>query len=346
MPKDRWLSTVLRTTLLGLFLWMVRGFLVPIALSALLALLLSPYDDKLKARLGKAAGYSSLILTALVMILVVIPIVLISIQAFSSINDFLARDWTHTLDRVQAFLGDRLEGYSQRFRLSGGNVRATFQRLVEQVGAAIASVAGEFAKSLPGVSLRIFLFALALYYFLRDGRAISLWMHKMSPFPPRDTEQLFQSITRTLNGAVLGLLATAAVQGGLTMVALYVFAVPGAFLFGLIATMMSVIPVVGTTPITIGATIYLVASGRSGAAVGMAIAAVVIGFSDNIVRPWVQSSQTQLHPLLAVLGIFGGLELFGAPGIVLGPIIAAMAFWTVGTYAELRRKVEESKVEG
>jgi predicted PurR-regulated permease PerM len=130
------------------------------------------------------------------------------------------------------------------------------------------------------------------------------------------------------------------------MVALYVFTVPGAFLFGLIATMLSVVPVVGTTPVTIGATIYLVASGRSGAAVGMAIAAVVVSLSDNIVRPWVQSSQTQLHPLLAVLGIFGGLEMFGAPGIVLGPIIAAMAFWTVGTYAELRRKVEESNVEG
>jgi predicted PurR-regulated permease PerM len=68
---------------------------------------------------------------------------------------------------------------------------------------------------------------------------------------------------------------------------------------------------------------------------------LIIGFSDNVVRPWVQSSQTQLHPLLAVLGIFGGLELFGASGIVLGPIIAAMAFWTVGTYAELRRKAEK-----
>jgi predicted PurR-regulated permease PerM len=65
---------------------------------------------------------------------------------------------------------------------------------------------------------------------------------------------------------------------------------------------------------------------------------VTIGFSDNIVRPWVQSSQTQLHPLLTVLGIFGGLELFGPPGIVLGPIVAAMAFWTVAAYAELREK--------
>jgi predicted PurR-regulated permease PerM len=223
-------------------------------------------------------------------------------------------------------------------RLPGENIRATFQRLVGQVGTAIAGYAGAFATSLPSLLIRLFLFILALYYFLRDGRAISQWMHRMSPFPPDETEELFRSITETVKGAVLSLLATAGVQGGLTTIALYVFRVPGAFLFGIIATLLSVIPLVGTTPVTAGATIYLFASGRFGAAAGMAIAAVIIGFSDNIVRPWVQSSRTQMHPLLTILGIFGGLELFGPAGIFLGPVVAVMAFWTVDTYAHLRDK--------
>jgi predicted PurR-regulated permease PerM len=347
MPKDRWLSIVLRTALLGLFLWMVRGLLIPIALGALFALLLAPFDRRLKPRLGKAAGFSSLLVTAGVLVLVVIPFVLITVQAVSSINDFLTRDWTLTIDKVQTFLSDQLDGYGRMLRLPGENIRATFQRLVGQVGTAIAGYAGAFATSLPSLLIRLFLFILALYYFLRDGRAISQWMHRMSPFPPDETEELFRSITETVKGAVLSLLATAGVQGGLTTIALYVFRVPGAFLFGIIATLLSVIPLVGTTPVTIGATIFLVASGRFGAAVGMAIAAVIVGFSDNIVRPWVQSSRTQMHPLLTILGIFGGLELFGPAGIFLGPVVAVMAFWTVDTYSHLRdQKVHHGGTEG
>src|SRR5262249_51749757 len=83
---DRWMATILRTALVGLFLWMVRGFLVPIAMSGLLALLLSPLHEKLKARLGKGSRYSSLIITVLVLLLVVLPFVLLTIQAVSSIN--------------------------------------------------------------------------------------------------------------------------------------------------------------------------------------------------------------------------------------------------------------------
>jgi predicted PurR-regulated permease PerM len=141
-----------------------------------------------------------------------------------------------------------------------------------------------------------------------------------------------------VHGAVVGQLATSAVQGGLTILALHLFDIPGALLFGTIATLLSILPMIGTTPVTLGATLYLLASGRMGAAAGMAITAVLIGLSDNVVRPYVQSTQTRMHPLLTLLSIFGGIELFGAAGVFLGPVIAAIAQWTLETYATLREK--------
>jgi predicted PurR-regulated permease PerM len=337
MEKDRLLALSLRMALLGLFLWMVRSLLVPIALGGLFALLLHPLQRRVAQKLGARARWSPVLLTVGSVVLVVIPMVLIAIRAVSSIGSFLDRDWAEVTTSVQGFLDDRLGSVGEHLRIDGQRIRAGAENLVRQVGGGLAGWLGGIARALPGAIVDLFLFLIALYYLLRDGRALSRWLLRLSPFQGHETEELFESIHETVNGAILGLLATAAVQGGLTMAALFAFGIPGAFLFGVLATVLAFIPMVGTTPITLGAVIYLLSTGRHGAAAIMAVAAVVIGLSDNVVRSWVQTAHTShIHPLVVLLGIFGGLELFGAAGVFLGPIVAAMGIWTVDTYAHIR----------
>ncbi len=59
----------------------------------------------------------------------------------------------------------------------------------------------------------------------------------------------------------------------------------------------------------------------------MGAAGILIGLSDNVVRPWAQGSQDGMHPLASLLAIFGGLELFGFAGVLVGPVVAACALW-------------------
>lgn len=194
---------------------------------------------------------------------------------------------------------------------------------------AVAGAVGALAASVPTWIIDIFLFVVALYYFLHDGGRLVRWCMGLSPFPERETDELFDSVRQTVHGAIVGQLATSLVQGGLTVLALYLFGVPAPLLLGLIATVLSVVPLLGTTPVTVGAAIYLFAVGSTGAGIGMAIAAVLIGLSDNVVRPWVQSTSTRLHPLLVLLAIFGGIQVMGLAGAFLGPVIAVIALWSV-----------------
>jgi predicted PurR-regulated permease PerM len=338
--SDRWLALSLRIALLGLFVWMIEGLLIPVALGGLFAIILNPLHRRLSRRLGRRASWSPLFITMGAILLGVLPIGLVSVKAVSSMNRFLARDWGETFGAIRGFLSDKVAGYTHFLQMGDESgperIGAAVENLVREVGTTIAAAAGNFAMALPGQLLDLFLFLVSLYYFLRDGRTLAKWLHGQSPFSPESTDELFASIHDTVNGAVLGLMATALVQGGLTILALSVAGVPGAFVFGLIATFLALIPMVGTTPITIGAAIYLVATGRTGAAIGMGIAAAVIGISDNVVRPLVQSSQSKMHPLLVLLSLFGGIEVFGAFGVFVGPVVAAMAIWTVDTYAHLR----------
>jgi predicted PurR-regulated permease PerM len=344
-PSDKWLAIALRTALLGLFLYMVRGILMPIALGGLFAMLLYPLEIRISRRLGKRAGWTPLILTLAAIGFVVLPSVLLALRTATAIDAFMKRDWSGATEQVRAFIDQKLTVYGRSLHMDDEKLRGSAEDLAGQLGTGLAGVAASLVRSTPGYLIDLFLFLLALYYFLRDGKRLSRWLARLSPFDEPDTIELFESIRETVNGAILGLIVTAGVQGALTMIALYVFEVPGAFLFGVMATLLALfIPMLGTTPVTVGAVIYLIAAGRPGAAVGMGIAALVIGISDNVVRPWVQTSSTHMHPLLVMLGIFGGLELWGASGIFVGPVVAAMAVWTIDTYAHLHMKRQQRSI--
>jgi len=337
--NERLLAVGLRLGLVVLFIWMVKSLLVPIGMGGLFALLLYPIERWLEAKLGRHKGKAPALITIGAFVLIVIPFALIAAKVVVSINDFLSSDLTQSLTSIQTFAQRNLAWLGERFHFDASAVWPEIGRVVQRIGTGVASVAGAFATALPGQIIDVFLFALALYYFLRDGKRFLRFILRLLPFQDHDIDELFSSINETVRGAILGQLATSGVQGALTLVALYIFNVPGAFLFGIIATLLSVIPMVGTTPVTVGATIYLFAKGSTGAAIGMAIGAVIIGLSDNVVRPWMQSARTTMHPLLIVLGIFGGLEAFGAAGVFLGPVVAAIAVWTVATYPMLKQRM-------
>lgn len=331
--KDAWLSTVLRAAPLVLFLWMVRSLLVPLALGGLFALLLYPLKRRLMRRSPRIARHAPMILTSGALVLVVIPFVVVATRVVVSAQTLLSGGIGEVVGRVQDFLTRNLTGPLQRLRLPVDSLRSGALEIAQRVTSSIANFASGVASSLPGQIVDLFIFVLALYFFLRDGKALLRWMMRLSPFPESDTDELFDSIQRTVQGAIVGQLATSAVQGGLTLIALYALQVPGALLLGILAMLLSVLPLVGTMPVTLGAAIYLLASGRFVAAGLMAGAAILIGVSDNVVRPWVQSRDTRMHPLITLLAIFGGIELLGAAGVFLGPVIAAIAIWTIDLYA-------------
>ena len=336
--KDRWLSTALRVAPLLLFVWMVKSEIVVIALGGLFALLLDPLKRRLARRSLWLAKQAPLLLTVGSVVLVVIPLVFIAARVVVSAQGFLAGGLVDIVGRLQTFATTHFAGLADSLNIPIESIQRGAVNLAQRVGGSIAGLASGVASSLPGQIVDLFLFVLSLFYFLRDGAALLRWLMRLSPFPEHDTDELFASIRDTVHGAIFGQLATSMVQGGLTLIALYSFKIPGALMFGIIAMLLSVVPMVGTTPVTVGAAVYLIASGRLGAAAGMAVAAGVIGISDNVVRPWVQSSQTRMHPLVTLLSIFGGLEVLGAAGVFLGPVIAAITIWTVDLYAGLHRK--------
>ena len=134
-------------------------------------------------------------------------------------------------------------------------------------------------------------------------------------------------------GVVFGLLGTALVQGLMTTFGLWITGVPRPVLLGVIAGVISILPV-GAPIIWVPATLWLFGEGRTWQAVFLGVYGFFgISSADNFVRPWLISRGADLPLLLTLLGALGGVFAFGFLGLFLGPVLLAVGFTLLKDWA-------------
>ncbi len=331
--RSRGPDLVFRMALVAFFLVLVWPLLMPIVLGGLGAIVLTPLHERVHRRLGRMRVLAPGIVTGVAVLGFLLPMTWVAWSSLKALEHFvgttLGTSFGATREHLIGMLADV-------FGTGSGeeSFAAALDDALRRFASSVTVWLGGLARGLPEGITNLFLFVLALYFGLRDGRRLVDWAHHVSPVSRRRTVQLFGAVRTSVHGTLLGMLVVAGVQGGLSLLALVACRVENALLWGFIAAILSVLPIVGTTPVTIGSAMWLYLQGRPLAAIGMVAAALVIGVSDNVVRPWVQSTHDDMHPLLALLAIFGGLAVFGPSGLIIGPVVASMAVWAVETYRD------------
>ena len=188
--------------------------------------------------------------------------------------------------------------------------------------------------------LQLCIMLYANYFFLRSGKDTLAKIMYMVPLESEQEDRLvarFVSVTRaTLKGSlVIGI-----IQGTLAGLAFAMAGIEGAIFWGTIMAVLSIIPAVGAAIVWIPAVIYLFATGHVAAGVGLLVwCGVVVGSSDNILRPILVGKDTKMPDLLVLLSTLGGIAVYGALGVILGPIIAALFLTVWELYGEAFKDV-------
>ena len=145
------------------------------------------------------------------------------------------------------------------------------------------------------------------------------------PLSPAQVSRLYQNISDTIIANVYGILSVGVAQGLLTGIAMKIVGMPSSLLLGLGAAFCSIIPVVGSSLVWAPVGIYLLFSGLIWKGVFLLIwGVVVVSSADNIIRPWVVGGRVELHPMVLLFFILGGVEAFGFIGLFLGPVVASV----------------------
>jgi predicted PurR-regulated permease PerM len=202
------------------------------------------------------------------------------------------------------------------------DIRAETQRFLSFVLANLPSLVKASLWTLFEVLMTVF----ALFYFLRDGERGLAGLREALPLTPSECDDLFHRVGDVIHGTVYGTLLCAAVQGALGGLMFWWLGLPAPTLWGVVMGLLAIVPYLGAFVIWAPAALFLAIDGHWGSALILALwGGVVIALIDNLIYPVLVGKRMHLHPLLVFIGIMGGLVLFGASGVIVGPIVLALA---------------------
>lgn len=304
---------------------MAGPYLLSLFLGGTLAMLAYPAYKWLRAR-KCGPRLAAAAVTALLLALVIAPLAGFSILAvkqgiaigrdMAELKEFSPKALTAALSRwqlVKTVIGDP------------GEVNARLKSAIQATGHFTGAAVLKLGKGLPEFLLQLILAVLAFFFFLLNGDRFMDWILGLGVLDRNVQEKLVESFRDTTISAVLASLAAAVSQAALIVTGFLLIDVPGAFLAGGLTFIFAWIPMLGTAPASLAGMLYLyVTHGSSLKMILMIALALAAGVIDNLVRPIVLKGRADMHPLVGLIAIIGGLRMFGIQGVLIGPILAAM----------------------
>jgi predicted PurR-regulated permease PerM len=321
----------------------VEPFLVQIGWALVLAICLNPVQQRLRPRFG--ATRTALLLTALVLVLLVVPIVFA--------GSALLGEGQQVVTNVRGQLEDK-GGAAAWLHTAWDWARAKAPMLppeeeaIARVTAGMGDMAGFLAARAGGLvkGAALFLFDLLitlgiLFFVLRDSSSFAASLRRLLPFGEDQNERLLTLTRDLVSASVTATLAISALQGIIGGATFAILGIQSAAVWGLIMAILAFLPLVGATLIWLPAAVWLMLSGSLGKGIALLVVGIlVMGHVDNVVRPLVLSGKSQMNTLVLVMSLMGGLSAFGFIGIVLGPLVAAVVTALVESYAPLPTAAE------
>jgi predicted PurR-regulated permease PerM len=310
--------------LILLSLMLVWPFLPAITWAAALAIAAYPVHKAIESRIdrpGVAAALSVLIVACLI----VVPTVLISQYAVdellagaSRVNAWVAQ----TKQDAGGGSTDPRLAWVIEFAGSYIDVKSSVLRLSEAIGSHVPAVLSGSTFFVVQVLISFFV----LYFLLRDRKELLRKIKSLLPLSKSETDRLFHRIHETVYATIYGTFGVSLIQGFLGGLIFWWLGLPAPALWGAVMFILSLVPVLGAPVVWAPAAIFLAATGEVGRAlILVAWGLIVIGSIDNILYPILVGDRVRMHTLVVFISAVGGIALFGASGLVLGPVIVVSA---------------------
>lgn len=304
-------------------------FIEIIAFAGIIAVLFRPWFLQMTKQF-ESENIAALVTVLAAVFIVVIPLFLISYVLYFEIANLYSNIINGTFNLDQGAIVSRLPQGLQ-------NIGSGF--LID-LGSRISNIAGTTVKGVTGLFsnivnffLNLFLLFFSLFYFLRDGEKIKSFVGSIFPLSHAHETKLVDDLEQAISGVVKGSFLVALTQGIIATIGFLIFGVPQPFLWGAFTVLAALVPTFGTSLALIPAVLYLFLTGHFGAAIGLIIwGAVAVGLVDNVIGPRLVGSRANLHPLMVLFAVLGGIQFFGFLGFLLGPILLAVFMTLVSMY--------------
>jgi len=319
--------------------WLILPIGVGILLGMLLAFVMLPLYGRLTQKLGVVWSALAIVLGATLAI---------AFGAFALAWLFVTKGVLLASDLIAIVgpggMGDRMLGrvghITARFGITTEELTRRVRTLAEDAATRTASEADTVISALASSLLGIFFVMLTMHFMLRNWETVSLRAKEAFPLRPDYTRALFGEFRRVGRTALMGTVVTGLAQGLLATIGYWLAGVPEPIFFGVATTVASLVPVVGTMLVWVPVGVVLIVVGHPAQGVFELLwgSLLVVALSDYVIRPRLVGSESEMPSLVIFAALFGGVEVFGLKGLVVGPVVMSLAVAILRLYASETRR--------
>ncbi|MFM4705574.1 AI-2E family transporter [Aeromonas bivalvium] len=314
----------------GFFIWMLLPFFSAIFWACMIGVLFLPINEKIRHQFKLGKNGASLLTLLLCVVVLIVPVLFLGWSFMKEINGLY-----QTMQAGKINFGEYLDTIKTSFPalhdimsslgIDYGEVRNHLTNAVVFITRYIAQHAFSVGQGAFSLILDICIMLYVAFFMIRDGQHLVEKIIHALPLGNRRERLMLAKFSEVARATMKGNFAVAILQGLLGGIIFAVLGIQGPIIWGVVMTLLSMIPVVGAGLIWGPVAVYLFASGNLVDAVILTLfGALVIGLVDNILRPILVGRDTKMPDYLILLSTLGGIIVFGINGFVLGPIIAAL----------------------
>lgn len=323
------LLTILAMLLGGFFL--LYPFLKYLVIAFLLTYLLHPLKKRLHARV-RSRSLVAVLLLLLVFVAIVLPMTYVTFKLVKEVRAAVVR--VADSPSRTSYL-ESLEGLIERVTGEATDLEVYQDRFLSEVRGFLLKAAPNVLGSVTDWLLGSFIMFFVMFYSLQEGQGMFERIKHLIPLAPNLKEKLIEEVKSVTWAVVYGQVMTGLVQGSLGGLGFLIFGVPNPILWGFIMILLSFLPLVGTPIVWLPAAVIKILSGDTFRGIGLLIwGGVLVMNVDNVIKPRLIAGKSNIHPALVLLGVIGGLKLFGFIGLVAGPLILALVIVLARFYEE------------
>ena len=335
--------------------YITRPFLPALFTGAIIAYLSHPlYKKALKHFKNK--NIASLVIAVFIVLLFAVPSIivlgLVSKEASATYNSLnqhnLGTNFLKVVCRDEQWLSCRATNFLVDF-LPERNLDYYLQVTIEKITGFIIGNVLAFLAAIPSIMLNLFVIIFVVYYLLKDGESITKRIKKILPLKEAHRQHVMEKFHNVSYAVFYGNISIAMLQGILGAIGLAVLGVNSPILWGFVMAFFALIPYVGTAIVWLPAALNFVFIGYLQNDNVSAIKGIILIFYgifvistiDNFLRPRIIGMKANVHPILVLLGVLGGLNLFGFIGLLLGPVMLALLMTFVEIYEDEKAEIEK-----
>ncbi len=279
-------------------------------------------------------GWTAMLFIMISLVIISIPIYVSVVLISPKINE-IVNNQDKIMDGIKIF-SEKVSAYTGMQILTPENTKA--------ISLKISSYIPKILNSTANIATNLLMMFFLLYYLLVNGKEIERYLNKIIPLKRHNVEQLASETKLMIRANALGIPIICVVQGVFATLGYWIFGVQDWALWGFLTGVFAFFPLVGTMIVWVPIVLYMLSSGSTWPALGLGLYSLIVtGNVDYITRLGLLKKMGNVHPIITVLGVIVGLNLFGFMGLIFGPLLVSYFIILVKIY--LNEFADISQVE-